>query len=206
MSRTSLFIAAAAVALALIAGGAWWLMHPAHDRFADCGGTAIAGSSIGGPFTLVDETGRTVTSAELITKPTLIYFGYTFCPDVCPTDSARNADALDLLQKRGIDAQAAFISIDPGRDTVERVREFTNFFHPDMIGLTGSAEQVAAASRAYKTYYAKKDTGDEFYLMDHSTFTYLTLPKSGVVTYFRHGDSAKEIADQAACYIAANQG
>ncbi|PCH71841.1 MAG: SCO family protein [Rhodobacteraceae bacterium] len=167
---------------------------------ASCAQSQVAGATIGGPFTLVDETGRTVTDRDIITKPSLVYFGYTFCPDVCPTDSARNAEALDLLQSRGIDAQALFISIDPERDTVEQVAEFTDLFHPDMIGLTGSSEQVAAVSKTYKTYFAKQETGDEYYLMDHSTFTYLVLPDLGFVDFFRRDTTPETIANTVACF------
>lgn len=173
---------------------------------AGCGGgVTIAGGDIGGPFTLVDETGTTVTDADVFTKPTLLYFGYTFCPDVCPLDSARNAEALTLLQERGIDAQAAFITVDPKRDTVEEVAAFTDLFHPDMIGLTGSPEQTDAASKAYKTYYKINDEDDpEFYLVDHSTFTYLVLPESGFKTFYRRENTPEEIADTAACFIEAS--
>jgi protein SCO1/2 len=120
---------------------------------------------------------------------------------VCPTDSARNAEAIDLLTERGVDAQGVFISIDPERDDVERVREFTDYFHPGMIGLTGSVEQVSLASKAYKTFYKKQDTGDEYYLMDHSTFTYLVLPKEGFVQFFRREDTPQGIADTVACFV-----
>jgi len=203
MAKTPLLIAAG-TAVALAGGGAsWWLTRPADDRFAACGTSSVAGAQIGGPFTLVDETGATVTDADVITKPSLVYFGYTFCPDVCPIDSARNAEALDLLNQRGLDAQAVFISVDPERDTVERVREFTGYFHDDMVGLTGSTEQVAAASRAYRTYYSKADTDDEYYLVDHSTFTYLVLPELGMVEFFRRADTAEDLADTAACFIEA---
>lgn len=201
MSRTPLFVAAGLLAAAVAGGTAWWLNRPSDARFAKCSTSSVAGAAIGGPFTLVDETGATVTDPDVLTKPSLIYFGYTFCPDVCPTDSARNAEALDLLQSRGYDAQAVFITIDPERDTPERVGEFTDYFHKDMIGLTGSAEQIAAASRAYKTFYAKQPGDDAFYLMDHSTFTYLVLPEAGFVQFFRRDDTPKGIADTMACYI-----
>ncbi|NCO20738.1 MAG: SCO family protein [Rhodobacterales bacterium] len=204
MSKMPFFIIAG-LTVALAAGGtAWWLARPTDARFAHCSASSVAGATIGGPFSLVDETGATVTDVEVLTKPSLVYFGYTFCPDVCPTDSARNAEALDLLQQRGYDAQAVFITIDPARDTVERVREFTDYFHDDMIGLTGSADQVAVASRAYKTYSAKQETGDEYYLMDHSTFTYLVLPDAGFVQFFRRENTPQEIADTMACFIDAS--
>lgn len=201
MTKTSLLITGSVVVAAVAGASAWWLLQPGSDRFAACSTSVVAGATIGGPFTLVDETGATVTETEVLTKPSLVYFGYTFCPDVCPTDSARNADAIDLLAERGYDAQAVFISIDPERDDVDRVREFTDFFHPGMIGLTGSAEQVAVASRAYKTFYKKQDTGDEYYLLDHSTFTYLVLPKEGFVQFFRREDTSQGMADTVACFM-----
>ncbi|EPX82492.1 SCO family protein [Salipiger mucosus] len=197
---------AAALVLVVLAGGAWFLWRPAGnsaDRFDPCRATAIAGGSdqIGGPFELVNAQGETVTDEEVITKPTLMYFGYTFCPDVCPLDTVRNADAVDLLQDRGHDAQTVFVSIDPERDTPEVVGDFADNISEDMIGLTGSPEQIKAASQAYRTYYKKNDTGDEYYLMDHSTFTYLVVPGEGFLDYLRRDLSAEEAADRAACFL-----
>ncbi|MBD3677426.1 MAG: SCO family protein [Rhodobacteraceae bacterium] len=192
-------IAAFVAIVGLIGGTAWFAFRgdPA------CGTAQVAGgaAAIGGPFTLVDETGRTVTEADVLTKPTLVYFGYTFCPDVCPTDSARNADALDLLQQQGYDAQAIFITVDPERDTPEALAEFTDYMHPDMLGLTGTPEQVKVATQAYKTFYSKPESDDEYYLVDHMTFTYLMLPETGFATFFKRDDSAEKIAEQAACFI-----
>ena len=120
------------------------------DPFGECRSAQIAGGAgaIGGPFTLVNAEGQTVTDQEVFTKPSILYFGYTFCPDVCPYDNARNAEAIDVLEEMGIDAQPVFISIDPDRDTPEVVGDFSANLHPKMIGLTGSAEQVKAASTA----------------------------------------------------------
>ena len=166
-----------------------------------CGDTAVAGSAIGGPFELVSETGETVTDADVITKPTLVYFGYTFCPDVCPLDSARNAQAAYMLADQGIDIGTVFISIDPQRDTTQVVGEFTDNFHEDMIGLTGTPEQVKAASEAYKTYYRAVEGDPEYYLVDHSTQTYLMFPETGVKTFFRRDTTAEQIAETTACFI-----
>ncbi len=166
-----------------------------------CGDTAVAGSAIGGPFELVSETGETVTDADVITKPTLVYFGYTFCPDVCPLDSARNAQAAYMLADQGIDIGTVFISIDPQRDTTQVVGEFTDNFHEDMIGLTGTPEQVKAASEAYKTYYRAVEGDPEYYLVDHSTQTYLMFPETGFKTFFRRDTTAEQIAETTACFI-----
>ncbi len=198
-------ILAAVVVAALIAGGALWTyLRAPEDQFAQCRESRVAGGmgNIGGPFTLVDENGKTVTNKEVITKPSLIYFGYTFCPDVCPADTARNAETVDLLEKRGYDVKPIFISVDPERDTPEVVREFTDYLHPRMLGLTGSLDQVKAASKAYRAYFRKQDGGDpEYYLVDHSTFTYLVLPGHGTVEFFRRAATPEEMATRSACFI-----
>lgn len=173
------------------------------DPLRGCGGASVAGGlgSIGGSFTLVDEHGRTVTDKDVITGPTLVYFGYTFCPDVCPLDSARNAAVLELLEKRGIRASLVMITVDPERDTPEVMAEFTDLFHPRMIGLTGTPAQVKAAAQAYKAYYARQPGDDDYYLVDHSTFTYLVLPGRGVVDLFRRDETPEEMADRIACVL-----
>lgn len=200
---TRIYAGMAALAVAALLGGSFWYiqMKKSGDVYADCREGAVGGGSIGGPFTLVDETGKTVTDAEVITKPSLVYFGYTFCPDVCPMDSARNADAVDILEEKGFDVQPVFISIDPERDTPEVVADFTANIHPKMLGLTGTVDQVKAASMSYKTYFKKQDDGSEYYLVDHSTFTYLVLPKTGFVEFFRRDETPDGMADRVACFL-----
>ncbi len=200
---TKLYAGVATLALVALLGGTWLAIQSAQseDRFAECRAGAIGGGAIGGPLSLVNGEGKTVTDADIFTKPTLLYFGYTFCPDVCPMDNARNAEAVDILEERGFDVQPAFISIDPDRDTPEVVRAFAANLHPKMIGLTGSAEQVKAASLAYKTYFKKQDSQDEFYMMDHSTFSYLVLPEIGFVDFFKREETAEGMADRTACFL-----
>lgn len=203
MTRLYAGVAAAAVA-AFLGLSAWYvLQNRAADDFAECRQGQIAGGDIGGQFSLVDTEGRTVTDAEVLSKPALVYFGYTFCPDICPLDMARNVGAVDLLMERGIEVKPVFISIDPDRDTPEALRDYAANLYPDLTALTGSADQVAAASRAYKTFYAKHETGDEYYLMDHSTFTYLMLPESGFVDFFRREITSEAMAESVACFVAA---
>jgi protein SCO1/2 len=127
--------------LAAAAALGFYTWQTSNSGAHPCGDTAVAGSAIGGPFELISETGEIVTDADVITKPTLVYFGYTFCPDVCPLDSARNAQVAYMLEDQGLDLGTVFISVDPQRDTVEVVRDFTDNFHEDMIGLTGTPEQ-----------------------------------------------------------------
>ena len=204
---TRVFAIMAFLAAVALVGLTYYLTtaNSGSDQFAECRASQVAGGSaqIGGPFTLVSETGETVTDEEVIDKPSLIYFGYTFCPDVCSIDAARNAVAVDILGERGLDVKPIFISIDPERDTPEVMADYTDILHPAMIGLTGSKDQVKAASTAYRTFFQRRETGDEFYLMDHSTFSYLTMPNEGFVEFFRRDAMPEEMADRIGCFMAA---
>jgi protein SCO1/2 len=180
------------------------VVWPRADRFAACRASAVAGGSaaIGGPFTLVDEDGRTVTDKDVITRPTLIYFGYSYCPDVCPLDEARNAEAVAELQDQGKNVGNVFVSIDPERDTPEVMKEFTDYFAPDLLGLTGSDEQVAQAAGAYRVLYRKQPGSDaDDYLMSHTTFTYLMFPDAGMVEFFDRDVSAEDMARRVGCFV-----
>lgn len=196
---------AVAAVLAVAAGAAAWLSFGARgDRFAVCReGGSVVGASIGGPFTLTRADGARVTDRDVIDRPTLLYFGYTHCPDFCPTDAATMAAAADLLAERGVAINTAFVTIDPARDTAEVVGRFAEVMHPDMIALTGSDEDIAAAARAWRVYYAKAGTDPDYYLMDHSTFTYLAAPGVGFLDFFRHGTAPDVVADRVACYAKA---
>lgn len=202
---SKIYTIAAGVAIVAVVGVTFAVtqMQGSDDIFAQCRASQAAGGAIGGPFELVDENGQTVTDADVITGPTLIYFGYTFCPDVCPLDNLRNAEAIRLLDEQGIDVKPVFISIDPERDTVDVVREFTDNFHERMLGLTGSPEQVRAASQAYRTYYNKQDSDDEFYLMDHTTMSYLVFPEYGFEEFYRRDVTPEQMATSLACFVEA---
>lgn len=195
------------VAVAGLLAGTWVATRGGDDVFAQCRASQVVtgNAAIGGPFELVSETGDTVTETQVLTQPSLIYFGYTYCPDVCPLDAARNAEAVDILAEEGHRVQPVFISIDPERDTPDVLAEFTDYLHPDMLGLTGTKEQVKAASQAYKTYYARRDGDDpDYYLMDHSVFTYLVLPDHGFVEFFQgaiSGVEPEDMADRVGCFL-----
>ncbi len=170
------------------------------DAFADCRGSAIAGGQIGGPFSLVDTTGAAVTDAQVLAKPTLVYFGYASCPDVCPLDNARNDEAADILAKQGFQVNPVFISVDPARDTSAVLADYvSNFTH--LTALTGTEEQIAAAAKAYKAYYQLPEKRDAGYTVDHTTMTYLMLPKTGFADFFQRDATAQEIADRTACFL-----
>lgn len=203
---TRIIAVAASVVIIVLLGVTYYMSGDtgSDDQFAQCRTSQIAGGTaqIGGSFTLVDENGKTVTEKDVLTEPSLLYFGYTFCPDVCPLDNARNVEAIDILESRGQMVQPVFISIDPERDTVETMREFTDVMHPRMLGLTGTLEQTKAASKAYRTYFKKQDSGDpEFYLVDHSTFSYLELPGHGFVEFFKRDLAPEAMADQIGCFL-----
>ena len=209
MSKTILTFAASGLILLiagtwLISSEYWPIFQKSNDQFAKCRSSRIAGGtgSIGGPFTLINERGAEVTDQDVITEPSLIYFGYTFCPDVCPLDTVRNGEVVDILAQAGASVTPIFITIDPQRDTPEVIAEYSELVHPKMIGLTGSNEQVGAASKAYRTYYkSHAEKGEEFYLVDHSTMSYLVLPEHGFVEFFRRDQSAEMVAEKAACFI-----
>jgi protein SCO1/2 len=196
----------AIVCLSLALGGAlgWWLWSPAQDeRLAACRATGggTVGADIGGAFTLTSHAGRTITDEDLLGRPTLMYFGYTFCPDFCPIDVANMVNARDMLAEKGIEANMAFITVDPARDTQEVLTGFVENLHPDLVGLRGTPEQTAEAAREWRVYYAiAGDRTDPYYLVDHSTFTYLMGPDGAFLDFFRHGTAPAAIADRVACY------
>ena len=132
----------------------------------------------GGPFALVDGTGKPVTEQSFRGKWQLIFFGYTFCPDFCPTTLTAVAEALSSLGSQADKVQPIFISIDPERDTPETVGSYVRNFDDRIIGLTGSADAIAAAAKAYKVHYTRVATGEgaDEYAMDHSGFLYLMKP------------------------------
>lgn len=208
MNDKKILIIGTVAAAALLIGGALWLKpgNSDADQFAQCRAGVIAGGAgaLGGAFEMTDETGARVSNKQVFTKPSLLYFGYTFCPDVCPLDSSRNAEALDLLDEQGIDAQAVFITVDPKRDTPKAVADFTDNLHEKMIGLTGTPEEIDAASKLWKNYYKVNDDGTDYYLVDHATNTYLVLPEQGTVEFFRRDLGPEQLAERVACFVEAS--
>jgi protein SCO1 len=208
---TRIFAAAAALVAVGFVGWMGWEAYRASagsdDPFAACRGGQVAGGAIGGPFTLIEgATGKTVTEKDVITRPTLVYFGYTFCPDVCPFDMSRNAEVADILEEKGMDLGLAFITVDPARDTAQVVADFAFNIHPKAVGLTGSPEQIKAAANAYKAYFKVPLAQDDLYLVDHSPFTYLMLPDHGFMDFYKNGLPADQMAESVACFLSAAEG
>ncbi len=144
------------------------------------------GSLVGGPFTLQDGNGRQVTDRDFRGKYMLVYFGYTFCPDVCPTTLNEVANALDRLGPKADRLQAIFITVDPKRDTAAVMKRYTAAFSPRLLGLTGTPEEIAQAAKAYRVYYSEHRTGPgpNDYSVDHSSILYLMGPDGKFVTYY----------------------
>ncbi|WP_159347473.1 SCO family protein [Roseomonas harenae] len=159
------------------------------------GGVATGmGVAIGGPFTLVDQDGRTVTQDDLRGKLALVFFGFTFCPDVCPTELQAIGQAMDLLGPQAAQVRPVFITVDPARDTPAKMKEYVGLFHPSITGLTGTPEQVSAAARAWRVYYNKvTPPGSSDYLMDHSSYTYLMGRDGSLRALFRPGITPEEM-------------
>jgi len=162
---------------------------------------SVGKTLLGGPFELVDHTGATVTDESYRGKWLLMYFGFTFCPDICPDELEKMAEAINMLDKNrsvGPVVQPVFISIDPARDTVSKVASYVQEFHPRMIGLTGSEEQVAKAAAAYRVYFSRAEGQGEEYLIDHSIIMYLVDPSGKFVDYFGKNYTAQQLADAVA--------
>lgn len=158
----------------------------------------------GGPFLLTDEQGRRVGPDAYAGKFMLVYFGYGYCPDICPTDLTIMAAALDSLGESADRIQPLLISVDPSRDTPGALREFTDAFHPDLIGLTGTEAEVVTAAKAYRVHrrrFQMEGMSGGDYLVDHSTLTYLMGPDGRFVTMFPRGTTAEKMAKTLLKYI-----
>lgn len=142
----------------------------------------LQGAAIGGPFTLTDQDGRTVTDETFDGRYRVVYFGYSYCPDVCPVDLQHIAQGYAAFEKaapeKAARVQPIFVSVDPARDRPAVLKQYVSAFHPRLVGLTGTPEQLAAAAKAYGVYYQKREVeGASEYLMDHSRSAILFGPK-----------------------------
>ncbi len=165
----------------------------------------LEGAAIGGPFALVDGDGRRVTDRDFAGKWQLIYFGYTFCPDVCPTDMQRLAQGYRAFEAadpaRAATVQPIFVTIDPARDTPAVVKAFTAAFHPKFVGLTGTQAEVDAALKAYRVYAQKGAGTGDAYLMDHSAIAYLFDPQGQPISFLSQGASAEDVTAELAKWV-----
>jgi len=164
---------------------------------------APTGLAIGGPFTLEDPAGHAVTDRDLRGRYALIYFGYTFCPDVCPTTLNEVAGALQDLGAKADRLRPVFITIDPRRDTPQVIGQYVAAFSPKLLGLTGTPQQVAQAAQDYRVYYAPHRTGPgpDDYTMDHSSILYLIAPDGSFVAPIRADQTASQMAADISQYL-----
>ena len=165
----------------------------------DAGQVSGSGTpSIGGPFALTDQMGLRVTNEKFAGKYMLIYFGFTFCPDVCPTELQVMSGAVDALGTDGAKVQPIFVTVDPERDTPEVLARYVKQFSPRLIGLTGSPQDIAKITEEYRVYYekVKDDSSSGDYSMDHSSIIYLMGPDGGFLTFFPPGTSPEEMAEK----------
>jgi len=157
---------------------------------------------IGGPFTLTNQDGKQVTEKDFRDKFMLVYFGYTYCPDVCPAELQVMSGALDALGNKASRVTPVFISIDPERDTVDQMKAYVGNFHSSLVGLTGSVEQVRAAAKAYRVYYARAKSEDTTeYLMDHASIVYLMSPQGEYLAHFPYGTGVGKMAKGIAKFL-----
>ena len=196
-SRRILLIVLAAAALGALA---WWRFDAAPPP------APLADSGIGGPFALIDQDGHMVTDRSWPGQYQLIYFGYTFCPDVCPLDTQKLGAALQAFEKadpaRAAKVQPIFITVDPARDTPPALKQFVRAFHPRLVGLTGSEAQIDAVKTAFKVYAQRAGpAGAKDYLVDHTAIIYLMAPDGTPVSFVNHDATAADITAQLDRYV-----
>ena len=193
MIRTPIALVPYALAIAAIAGGLLW-----HEgsRIAQLDATTESGTAlVGGPFKLIDQDGRTRTDADYRGRFVLLYFGYSFCPDVCPTTLAEMGNALDRLGPRRARVVPMFVTVDPERDTPSVLKAYMKSFGPDFVGLTGDGTHIKQVAREYHVYIAKHPLPGGNYAMDHSGVIYLMGPDGKFATYYEDTLGPDGIAD-----------
>jgi cytochrome oxidase Cu insertion factor (SCO1/SenC/PrrC family) len=191
MPRRAVLIFASAVLLIAAGLGGFAFMS---RHLAESGGTGVA--LVGGPFSLTDQNGRRVSEKDFLGRHMLVFFGFTYCPDICPTELQVMTAALDEMGPQGEEIQPVFVSIDPERDTPEVLKSYVENFGPRLIGLTGTPEEIAAVAKAYRVYYAKAgdQSSPDSYLMDHSSIIYLMGPDGRFVKHFPYTTDVAKLA------------
>ena len=187
---------ASAAALYAVIGVLLAVLSVGAGAYIWVGGGRSAVAGIGGPFTLTDGNGKQVTDQDFRGKYMLVFFGFTFCPDICPTTLNMVSDALDRLGPKADKIAPLFITVDPKRDTPAVVKQYAAAFGPRIVGLTGTPEQIKAVAKAYRVYYAEHRTGEGpgDYSMDHSSVMYLMGPDGTFVAPLRAEQSGADIA------------
>ena len=191
MLRHPLVRAIALVAL-LLSIASIVLVYTPWGRSLWTGSVEVGTAGIGGPFQLTDQNGKPRTDADFRGQYLLVFFGYSNCPDTCPTTLQTLSQALDKLGPAAAHVTPIFVTIDPERDTVAALKDYAQNFHPRLVTLTGSADQIAAVAKEYRVYYAKAGDGPN-YSMDHTALIYLMGPDGRYLANFPPQISADEI-------------
>jgi protein SCO1/2 len=197
MTRRVGFFLILGIGLLILDAALLLIGRPPGDSYRGATVVSTGTAAIGGPFTLAATDGTTVTNATYRGKWTLVYFGYTFCPDACPTVLTNMSIALKMLGHEADKVQPLFITVDSRRDTREVLGEYLKSFDPRIIGLTGSEEQTAAAAKAYRVYVEPgKGEGEDNYLVDHSSYVYLMDPLGKFAGVISGATPGEEMAAQ----------
>jgi protein SCO1/2 len=190
-----LVLVAAVLAGLVILGTGAFLAVTLFDGGRGVAGTAL-GSAIGGPFRLTDQNGKTVTDTDLKGKWSLVYFGYTHCPDACPTALNAISIALEELGSKRDAVRPVFITVDPERDTPQALKAYVTAFDAPILALTGSPEAIAQAAKGYRVYYAKHQEAGGDYSMDHSSVIYVMDPQGRFAASFTHESTPEQMAER----------
>jgi cytochrome oxidase Cu insertion factor (SCO1/SenC/PrrC family) len=175
------------ILVVLIASGAWLFVRQSDERHK-------GSDLVGGSFELVDQDRNNITNNSFPNKFKIIYFGFTFCPDVCPMGLTTISEALDSLGTKAKHIQPIFITLDPLRDTAEVLKSYKENFHESIIFLTGSEEQIRSMAKLYKVYFRKTNDADD-YLIDHSAITFIMAPSGGYLKHFGPNATAVEFSN-----------
>lgn len=192
----------ALVSIAVAAFVAWQQISEMKTSATAESAGFTAAVKIGGPFSLTNHLGEKVSDSTYRDQFMFVYFGYGYCPDVCPTELANMAAALDVLGEKAEAVRPVFITVDPERDSVEFLAEYVTQFHDRFVGLTGTLPEIASVAKSYRVFYRKAtEPGSTEYLMDHSSFVYLMGPDGQFLTMFRGATNPESIAKTIGAYI-----
>jgi protein SCO1/2 len=175
-----------------------------QDRSRNLESMGGRGTGVGGPFSLVNQDGKRVTEKDFLGKYMLVAFGYTYCPDICPGELQVISNSMDQLGAGADKIVPVFISVDPQRDTVKQMREYVKNFHPKIVGLTGTPDEIKKAAKSYRVYYKKENSSGgsgSNYAITHSTFIYLMSPSGKYVTHFNYGITSEELTPKLKKYL-----
>ena len=199
MQRRNIVVIVACFLFGALLGAYALLLNSSPGDRVQSSGKAL----VGGPFTLVDPSGKTVTDQNFRGRYMLIFFGYTHCPDICPAELQVMAAALDQLGPKAAKVVPIFITLDPERDTPEAVGAYVKNFGPNIIGLTGSTEAVAAAAKAYRVSFSKfqDENSGTNYTIDHSALAYLMGTDGEYITHIPYGTSVAQMLDTLNRYL-----